>query len=140
VDVNTGQRAILNEVVQGAIYNPETYSGLYAIALEENEPSAMISALKEQYIKISTPKLLDLLEIIVFYYQFATDELLKKWIDLTKRFILGLEDKPEKKKEFVAYWKKRTEEELSLIGGYRTLDRAAFAVVCIQVTDYVNGS
>jgi hypothetical protein len=134
---NDGTTPILKEIISGAIDSPETYSELFEMALEEFDKSLIVQALKNKYNEIGKPDLLDLLENIAFYDQFTSDERFKKWLEVSKKFLLALDNAPEKRNEFVSYWQKYSKKENDNSISYKPMDRLAFANLVLFIRDYL---
>lgn len=134
---NDGAKSILKEIISGNINHPETYCELFEAALQENDKSLILEALREKYNEINKPDLLDLLENFAFYDQFTTSARFKKWIEVSKRFVLALDESPLKRQEYIDYWHKYSKKEMDALIEYIVLDRLAFSNLVIFTMDYL---
>jgi len=132
---NDGTSAILREVINCAVDSPEVYANLFAMALQENEASKMLEVLREKFHSIGKPDTLNVLESLEYYIQLVTNEGLKEYFELTKKFVLALDKEPSKREQFIAYWLKKTAEKN--VTSLRIIDRLSFANIYLLMQDYL---
>jgi hypothetical protein len=126
---------LLKELLENVVSSPEEYSDLFAIAIREADPTLLLSTLNEMYNDIGKHDALDMIESLVFYEQLASDQVLKDYFIMTKKFVIALEKEPTKKNQYLPHWLKKT-AAINLTD-LKTINRLSFTNIYIQMQDYL---